>query len=224
MQKHGNQETEASATAKTVRVLDEAGHEYEATYTKRAKGLVKHGRARFADDSQTVIILACPPNQNLILEDNSMNEQNNNTNIPDTSDLSELTELSELSESTNNPLTARDVFDQIVALQNLISGEYTNPLHSLSSTVGSICENTEWESDQLKCGAINAASTPYRMREETYQQMLALYQQMYRDLTSPKETRYAERREFMNWVRDCIDATQCGQDLPDFEKLWKIFG
>ena len=229
MQKHGNQETEASATAKTVRVLDEAGHEYEATYTKRAKGLVKHGRARFADDSQTVIILACPPNQNMILEDNTMNEQNNNTNIPDTSDLSELSELSNLSdlsdpsEPTVNPLTARDVFDQIVALQNLISGEYTNPLHSLSSTVGSICENTEWESDQLKCGAINAASTPYRMREETYQQMLALYQQMYRDLTSPKETRYAERREFMNWVRDCIDATQCGQDLPDFEKLWKIF-
>jgi hypothetical protein len=81
-----------------------------------------------------------------------------------------------------------------------------------------------WQSDELRCGAVNAASTSYRMREETYRQMLALYQQMYRDLISPKEARYAERREFMNWVRDCIDATQCGQDLPDFEKLWKIFG
>ena len=58
---------------------------------------------------------------------------------------------------------------------------------------------------------------------DSLEQMLEIYQQMYHDLTSPKETRYAERREFMNWVRDCIDATQCGQDLPDFEKLWKIF-
>ena len=120
-------------------------------------------------------------------------------------------------------LTAKEVFDQIVSLQNLISGDYTNPLHFLSATVNSICCENQWESDQLKCGAINAASTPYRIREETYQQMLAIYQQMYNDLTSPKEARCAERKEFMNWVRDCIDATQCGQDLPDFEKLWKMF-
>ena len=46
-----------------------------------------------------------------------MNEQINHTDIPDTSDLSELTELSELSESTNNPLTAKEVFNQIAALQ-----------------------------------------------------------------------------------------------------------
>ena len=81
MQKHGKQETEASTPQKTVRVLDEAGNEYEATYPKRAKGLVKHGRARFTDDSQTVIILACPPNQNMILEDNTMNEQINHTEV-----------------------------------------------------------------------------------------------------------------------------------------------
>ena len=79
MQKHGNPETESSTPQKTVRVLDEAGHEYEATYMKRARGLVKHGRARFTDESQTVIILACPPSQNMIMEDNTMNEQINHT-------------------------------------------------------------------------------------------------------------------------------------------------
>ena len=230
MQKHGNQETEASATAKTVRVLDEAGHEYEATYTKRAKGLVKHGRARFADDSQTVIILACPPNQNMILEDNTMNEQNNNTNIPDTSDLSELTklseltELSELSESTNSPLTAKEVFDQIAALQKQMMDQSYNALYRMTEAINDICGDDRFESDESRENAIEEVTKVFAMREKTYQQMLEFYQQMYHDLTSPQETRYAERREFMNWVRDCIDATQCGQDLPDFEKLWKIFG
>ena len=216
MEKHGKRETEATAAPqKTVRVTDEAGGEYEATYPKRARGLVKHGRARFTDESQTAIILTCPPDQNMILEDNTMNEQINNI---------ENTEVTETDAIESAPvLTAREVFDQIVALQNLISNEHTNPLHSLSSAIGSICSDTTWESDQLKCGAVNAVSTPYRMREETYQQMLALYRQMYNDLKPQNEAKYAERREFMNWVRDCIDATQCGQELPDFERLWNIF-
>ena len=51
---------------KNIRVFDEHGTEYEATYPKRAKGLVKNGRARFIDEH--AICLACPPN--LYLEDN----------------------------------------------------------------------------------------------------------------------------------------------------------
>ena len=45
------------------------GNEYEATYPKRAKGLVKNGRARFIDEH--TLCLACPPND--YLEDKSMN-------------------------------------------------------------------------------------------------------------------------------------------------------
>ena len=44
---------------KNVIVVDELGNEYEATYPKRAKGLVKNGRARFVDEN--TICLACPP-------------------------------------------------------------------------------------------------------------------------------------------------------------------
>ena len=58
---------------KNIIVVDEAGNEYEATYPKRARGLVKHGRARFIEPNK--ICLACPPN--IFLEDNSM--QNDNT-------------------------------------------------------------------------------------------------------------------------------------------------
>ena len=59
---------------KNIIVVDETGKVYEATYPKRAKGLVKNGRARFINEN--TICLACPPDQNL--EDNTMLE---NTNI-----------------------------------------------------------------------------------------------------------------------------------------------
>jgi len=58
--------------AKNIIVVDEQGNEYEATYPKRARGLVKHGRARFIEENK--ICLACPPNMNL--EDYSMSNDN----------------------------------------------------------------------------------------------------------------------------------------------------
>ncbi len=55
---------------KNIIVVDENGKEYEATYPKRAKGLVKNGRARFIDEH--TICLACPPNTEL--EDKNMSK------------------------------------------------------------------------------------------------------------------------------------------------------
>ena len=53
---------------KNIIVVDEQGNILEATYPKRAKGLVKKGRARFIAESK--ICLACPPN--IFLEENEM--------------------------------------------------------------------------------------------------------------------------------------------------------
>lgn len=59
---------------KNIIVVDEQGNEYEATYPKRAKGLVKNGRARFV--SENTICLACPPSK---LEDKNMQNIENNS-------------------------------------------------------------------------------------------------------------------------------------------------
>ncbi len=56
---------------KNIIVVDENGKKYGTTYLKRAKGLVKQGRARFL--ARNMLCLACPPEQNL--EDNDMSEQ-----------------------------------------------------------------------------------------------------------------------------------------------------
>jgi len=54
-----------------VIVVDEQGNEYEATYPKRAKGLVKNGRARFVGENK--ICLACPPDE--VLEESNMSDK-----------------------------------------------------------------------------------------------------------------------------------------------------
>ena len=70
---------------KNIRVMDKQGNHYGATYPKRAKGLVKQGRARFIDD-HTIRLLeeVRPPKTNLkILEDDKMHtEHENRTNGP----------------------------------------------------------------------------------------------------------------------------------------------
>ena len=55
---------------KNISVIDPQGNVYEATYPKRAKGLVKKGRARFVDE--TTICLARPP---FHTEDETMEEK-----------------------------------------------------------------------------------------------------------------------------------------------------
>lgn len=56
--------------AKNILVVDEEGNEYEATWPKRARGLVKNGRARFLSENK--ICLACPPR--IDMEDNEMTD------------------------------------------------------------------------------------------------------------------------------------------------------
>ncbi len=55
---------------KNILVVDEQGNEYGATWPKRARGLVKNGRARFLSENK--ICLACPPW--IDMEDNEMTD------------------------------------------------------------------------------------------------------------------------------------------------------
>jgi hypothetical protein len=55
---------------KNIIVTDEFDNEYQSTYLRRAKGLVKNGRARWIDENK--IYLVCPPNK--ILEDKIMED------------------------------------------------------------------------------------------------------------------------------------------------------
>lgn len=96
---------------KNIRVIDEQGTEYETTYPKRAKGLVKNGRARFIDEH--TICLAHPPIQRL---ETIQMEQNQN-------------------------LTEREIFLQIAQLQKQLTEDIQSSLHHLSDAISSLLDD-----------------------------------------------------------------------------------
>lgn len=96
---------------KNIRVIDEQGTEYETTYPKRAKGLVKNGRARFIDEH--TICLARPPIHRL---ETKQMEQNQN-------------------------LTEREIFLQIAQLQKQLTEDVMSSLHHLSDAISSLLDD-----------------------------------------------------------------------------------
>ena len=170
---------------KNIFVVDEQGNEYEATYPKRAKGLVKNGRARFIDEN--TICLACPPN--VELEDKIMSENKKvdsiNNNTP------------------NNSGTSTGVAD---AMANLLTP--TAEQHSEKLTIDYILGKLEeislgqafatdaiLELGKMKSGGPGDVGTQeqakavgeiIKAREATNQKLIAFYEKMYDDL-KPKE-------------------------------------
>ena len=132
---------------KNIIVVDEQGNEYEATYPKRAKGLVKNGRARFVDENK--ICLACPPDK--ILEEEKMS---NNT----------------------NELTAKEIFAQITLLQKQLTDENAMPLYHLSNAVEAIA-GTEEDVDATagKEQQITEVCSVFKARETTLLKLLEMY-------------------------------------------------
>ena len=97
---------------KNVIVVDENGIEYAPTYAKRARGLVKQGRARWLDEN--TICLACPPDI-IDLEDNEME---NKEKIGVVEDMEIVTTTEVQPEETTAAVTVADVLarmDKIIA-------------------------------------------------------------------------------------------------------------
>ena len=145
-------------------VVDSQGNEYEATYPKRAKGLVKSGRARFVGENK--ICLACPPSDKL--EDKNM--EYNNINTIETTD--------------NNELTAKDIFVQLTVLQKQLTENSYNSLHRLSDAIDSIGEGEDDNGDRNE--QVSAVCDVFRARETTLRKLLEMYEHMYFDMQ--KET------------------------------------
>lgn len=138
---------------KNVIVVDEQGNEYEATYPKRAKGLVKNGRARFVDENK--ICLACSPKE--ILEDKTM-EETTKTKYSIEYILEQVAKIQEQTEYLNKTI------EKLSAMDDGDSGDGDSPGNILG---------------QAKAQAFGDI---VRCRETTNQQLLKLYEKMYDDL------------------------------------------
>lgn len=147
---------------KNVNVIDEDGNSYEATYPKRAKGLVKNGRARFVDE--TTICLVCPPDINL--EDEKMSE-NINTAAKEHGKTRYTVEyiLEQIEHITQDAGYIRDSL-QNLAKMNQESDDEVGPCVTIGSTAA-------------KAKAIEDIVVA---REETNQQLIMFYAKVYNDV------------------------------------------
>lgn len=173
---------------KNIFVVDEQGNEYEATYPKRAKGLVKNGRARFIDEN--TICLACPPN--IELEDKTMSENKkvdsiNNNNIP------------------NNSATPKEVSESMAKLLNSTAEQQCSEKLTMDYLLGKLEEislgqafltDAISELGKMKSGGPGDVGTQeqaraigeiIKAREATNQKLIALYEKMYDDLKPDKK-------------------------------------
>lgn len=186
---------------KNIRVVDEQGNEYEATYPKRAKGLVKNGRARFVDEY--TICLACPPKQQ---EENRM------------------TEKESIVQTVQEALTAKDIFEKIAELQKQMSESSNFSVYGLAEAISSLSvdDDTDQRTEQIEL-----ITSVYIQREFTFRQMLSLYEKMYNDLIlvekqsekTPEETIILEMVEI---IKNNPDPLAKGDAMSVLESYFEL--
>ena len=140
---------------KNIEVVDEAGNVYEPTWPKRAKGLVKHGRARFVDENR--ICLTCPP------------------------DKTEETNMSETTTIVKNKIN--DIFGGVTVADILKQIEkvvhHTNVTYVTYDTLATKMVDGK---DTISEGTATTYAAMVMSRESTNHQILTLYERMYDDL------------------------------------------
>lgn len=156
---------------KNIIVVDEFGNEYTSTYAKRAKGLVKNGRARWLDGN--TICLVCPPDT-LNLEDNDMENRAENMNT-----INEVSEKEE-TKSVQQTVTTADILSRI----DMIIAQGAE-LQSAVAQIQSLPVNDSPYGGNDGAQRAKAISNIYSSRETTNQKMIDLLNRMYSDI-APK--------------------------------------
>ena len=187
---------------KNIYVTDELKKDYEPTYLRRAKGLVKNGRAHWVDENK--ICLECPPN--IFLEDKIMSEINNISN----DSIGEIGEMSvPATEPKEEKLSMNYVLEQIEKIAS--QTEYlNNAINKLGLMADGDNAETYSPGNTLGQAKAEAIGDVVRCRETTNQQLLKLYEKMYDDL-KPQKSKSSEDIAVMNRIIDSV----C--DLPPNE-------
>ncbi|MDR0935265.1 MAG: hypothetical protein LBM98_01120 [Oscillospiraceae bacterium] len=187
--------------AKNVIVSDELGNEYEATYPKRAKGLVKNGRARFIDS--THIVLACPPDT-LKTEDITMSENTTNTGAAFTPDTA----------NTGAAFTPEEILKRIDAII-ADNAHIHKALDSLSGRKG--------DGGYSVGSPSHSIATVVEARETTNQQLIGLLTKMFDSTQPPKPERGFMDMQIFSALIGMIDDEGLKLDLIQ-EYMKSVFG
>lgn len=199
---------------KNISVVDEQGNEYEATYPKRAKGLVKSGRARFISENR--ICLASPPAK--LSEVNYMENLNNKANATEVKEAAiTVIEAPAAEKPAPTKYTLDYAFEQLEKVREEEKAFSINILNGISEVQTSNAEYGDVGA-QAKACALEALAKEH---EQTSRKLIDFYLGMINELKPSKEPK-TNKAEFLDFVMECTAKAGPGAALPDFEKIWRV--
>ena len=209
---------------KTVHVVDEAGNRYEATYLKRAEGLVKKGRARFIDEN--TICLVCPPNQNdLFSEDKTMENTMKHTDDTIKTTAPHTEENAFLLPETDDPECIRFTNQHNInyCLKKIDEiGKETESIETAIRSIASLDVGVGTSAEEQA----EAISDIVLKREETIQKKIDFYRDMIDRFLPPKKDEKAEherRKEYLDWITNTLIGSDMAYEILDLVKLYREF-
>jgi len=208
--------TGAIPITKNVEVVDLSGNTYAPTYIRRAKGLIKSGRARWSDEDMTRICLLVSPAQN--------NEEVNLMDINDNKDILVKT-INPSETQMQDATTIKDATP--IEMKNDTGGEITlsisyilGQMEKIRSDNGYIMETVNKIIDieshpptmnaadygaQAKAEAIGDI---IKARETTNQKLLATYEQIYNDIKPKKAQPENNKEMILQWASEMMPGNQ----------------
>jgi len=177
---------------KNIVVVDEQGKEYGATWPRRAKGLVKNGRARFISENK--ICLACPPD--FILEDKEMSDREN---MEMDVELGTAEAFANLDSEEGQTVNLAYILKQMEKIQ-----EQTAYLNKAIDGLGKMTDGDSGETGApgniMGAEKAKALGDIVRCRETTNQSLLKLYEKMYNDMPA----RIAARAQVFDMIKHVV--------------------
>ena len=151
-----------------IEVVDSSGKIIGRTYEKRAKGLVKKGRARFTDENRITLLPSEDAHEYIETEGYKMDERINTENIENISEENGQYTIESVMQCMKKILDdsdyIKDVLKNIVEIPSGDAGDCGSP--------GDIAGKAKAE----------AISTIVRERENTNQKLIDFYNKVYNDL------------------------------------------
>lgn len=148
-----------------IEVVDSSGKIIGRTYEKRAKGLVKKGRARFTDENRITLLPSDDAHEYIETEGYKMDERINTENISeDNSQYTIESVMQCMKKILDDSDYIKDVLKNIVEIPSGDAGDCGSP--------GDIAGKAKAE----------AISTIVRERENTNQKLIDFYNKVYNDL------------------------------------------
>lgn len=183
---------------KNIQVVDSFMRSYAPTHLRRAKGLVKAGRARWSDESKTEICLLVSPVQ-AIEGDNEMDIYDNDGNK---ATIEDPLETAKTDDDNRVVLTVNYILAQMEKIRS-DNGYIYEALKQVQDI--QTYAPTMNASDLGSSAKAEAVGDIIKSREATNQKLLTMYEQMYNDIKPVKvDTSISEKEKMLKWASEMV--------------------